>query len=145
MRPARSTPKRCASAREQLLQCQKSGQDMSVLGLAMDGCIALDAAVSGDAQVLSALAHFADCAACQRWRGKHLQPALFAARKRAKLFCCVDMMQATDSNMVSMERLGPELLPYWLLKPQKSVICFCPWCGRKLPSRPFEPDELPLL
>ena len=136
---------RCQPARELLLACQQAGQSIGTLGLAMDGCIALDEAVSDDPRLLSALAHVAGCQSCQRWRAKKLQPALFAARKRVTLFCCVDMMQAVDAGMVALEQLGPELLPYWLLRPQSSVVRFCPWCGGRLPHRPFESDTAPSL
>ena len=136
-------PMRCQPARTLLLACQQAGQSMGTLGLAMDGCIALDEGVSDDPQLLAALAHVAACQSCQRWRAKKLQPELFAARKRVKLFCCVDMMQAVDASMVVTEQLGPELLPYWLLRPQGSVIRFCPWCGGRLPHKPFEDDAAP--
>lgn len=131
-------PNRCETARQLLLDCKQSDQSMGVFSLAMDDCIELDDAVSSNPQVLQALTHVAHCEACQHWRAKAFDPELFAARARARKYCCVEMMNAVDAEVITWERLGPEQLPYWLLAPQDRTIHFCPWCGGRLPDLPFE-------
>ncbi len=126
----------CAAARALLLG-EREREGTGVFVLAFEDCIEIDAAAFPDPQVRAAVLHVHGCPACRAWRCEVFAPVDRARLARAGQYCCHALFRAADDAdpplRIDVERLGPEMLVYWMAGPAQAVIDFCPWCGSRLP------------
>ena len=88
------------------------------------------------------LAHLLKCPKCRDWFYEAVPSEILKRQKRLTQYCCAGMFCAVEENK---ERNQPEVEftlfrgedPCWLIDGKQSCISFCPWCGEKLPEKPF--------
>jgi hypothetical protein len=63
-------------------------------------------------------------------------------QRRLTEYCCAGMFVAVEqvdgpiTNRITFEMFRGED-PCWMIDDIHSFISYCPWCGKKLPKRPF--------
>jgi len=133
-------PQTCKDSQQIVSRYREQDHDDSVLGMALDGMIEIESATFGDAAVDVAVAHVAECSLCQTWLDE-LYPIRVELREKLAKYCCASMLDAA-SNPESEARFTFALFrgedPCWCINDNLVFAKFCPWCGCKLPQRPFE-------
>ena len=95
------------------------------------------------------VAHIQQCDQCRKWLKKLIPQPIFKRHYRMSRYCCPLMYAAIEEPKESRIRIkvlwwrGEAV---WLVDQGKKTtlsnsFCFCPWCGGKLPERPFIDDQ----
>ncbi|ALN58193.1 hypothetical protein GLE_2845 [Lysobacter enzymogenes] len=136
-------PPACLSAQRCIDEFVRVGGDADLIAATLDGLLELDETQLGPAEAAAELAarHIADCPHCRPWRDAR-DPARAAWRARTARYCCAAMFEA-----VNEPRARPTFSfalfrnedPCWRIDGQWSFARYCPWCGKPLPERAFEP------
>jgi hypothetical protein len=96
--------------------------------------------------IVASLTHIRGCPECQIWLKNQVPVAIFERHERASHYCCFTMFVAVEEkggNRVTFELYRNED-PCWKIDGKRSFISFCPWCGSRLPDKPFTSiDESP--
>jgi len=133
-------PENCHDHQKTVSRFRAQDHDDSILAMALEGMIDIESAAFGDAAVDVAVAHVAECNACQSWLDE-LYPVRVQAREKLAKYCCAWMMDAV-SNPEAEVRFAFTLFrgedPCWCINDNYVFANFCPWCGGKLPQRPIE-------
>jgi len=91
-----------------------------------------------------AIDHIRHCPKCKEWINRVIPKDIFQRQKRMLRYCCAGMFCATeeykerDKTRITFELFRGED-PCWMIDGKRSFISFCPWCGKKLPDKPFIP------
>lgn len=135
----------CFTTRHTLSALRDQIDERPELEMALECMIEVEEEHFPDPPTFAALSHLAQCTACQAWRTAWMDaqfPERVVWRKRIARYCCSSMFAAVTKPDRTV-RIEFELFrgedPTWYLN---DAICvrFCPWCGQRLPDRPFEPD-----
>ena len=89
-----------------------------------------------------AVDHIRKCPKCRAWVHHVVPKDIFIRQSRMVKYCCSGMFVACeeykerDKNRITFDLYRGED-PCWMIDGKRSFISFCPWCGKKLPERPF--------
>ncbi len=131
----------CRAQREWLVSRYKL-EAMIVLRFFSDDFPAAERDVSTDTK---AIEHVRKCPKCRDWIHQIVPPDVFRRQSRLSRYCCSGMFVAFEEadernkNRVTFELYRGED-PCWMIDGIRSFISFCPWCGKKLPEKPFIPE-----
>ncbi|WP_439887827.1 hypothetical protein ACSX1C_00825 [Pseudomonas sp. MBLB4123] len=93
--------------------------------------------------------HLIACKSCLNWLGQQVEERFFLRAKRAAEYCCLSMYMAAEETApgkevitgVVMEKVRFSLWrgedPVWSIGTKGCHILHCPWCGKRLPNKPF--------
>lgn len=89
-----------------------------------------------------AVKHLRECPKCRPWASTIVSPEMYRRQAALAKYCCAGMYCAVEE---SEQRGGPRLSftmfrdedPCWQINGDNSFISYCPWCGTRLPDRPF--------
>ncbi|MCP3927953.1 MAG: hypothetical protein GY705_02495 [Bacteroidetes bacterium] len=91
---------------------------------------------------IDGLKHLLNCPKCKIWFHDIIPPAILKRQKRITEYCCVGLFCAMeeykDRSVPKMEFTmfrGED--PCWVIESKYSFISYCPWCGKKLPDKPY--------
>ena len=132
----------CRAQREWLVSRYKSETGLALKFFSDDLPVA-----EGDAGTdRRAIEHVRKCPKCRAWLHRVVPADVLRRQSRLSRYCCAGMFVAfEESNARNGNRITFELFrgedPCWMVDGILSFISFCPWCGRKLPGRPFIPDS----
>jgi hypothetical protein len=86
------------------------------------------------------------CPKCRNWLHSIVSEDVLRRQSRLSRYCCAGMFvaceepDARNKNRVTFELFRGED-PCWMIDGVRSFISFCPWCGKKLPHKPFIPES----
>jgi hypothetical protein len=87
-----------------------------------------------------AMRHLRSCPKCRNWLHFVVPEDVLQRQYRLTRYCCAGMFVALEEsdapNRVSFELFRGED-PCWMIDGYRSFASFCPWCGSKLPNKPF--------
>ena len=85
--------------------------------------------------------HLHECPKCRAWVHRIVPADAMRRQKRLSRYCCASMFCACEEAKAGNTNISYELFrgedPCWKIDGNYSFISYCPWCGRKLPERPF--------
>jgi hypothetical protein len=89
-----------------------------------------------------AKSHITTCPKCRVWIHFAIPDNVMRRQQRLTRYCCAGMFVATEEYKESGTiRISFELFrgedPCWLIDENRAFISYCPWCGKKLPAKPF--------
>ena len=92
-----------------------------------------------------AIKHLRECPRCRPWTGTIVPEHMYRRQAALARYCCAGMYCAVEEHA---ERGGPRFSftmfrdedPCWQIDGHDAFASYCPWCGRKLPDRPFRDD-----
>ena len=89
-----------------------------------------------------AVDHVRKCPKCRLWIHHIVPPDVLRRQHRLTRYCCAGMFVACEeSSERSKNRVDFEMFrgedPCWRIDGIRSFISYCPWCGRRLPDKPF--------
>lgn len=96
---------------------------------------------SDDAHSSQAIKHVRECEKCREWIHRVIPKDVLRRQSRLVRYCCAGMF-------VAVEETGPHGKrkidfgisrgePYWTIGGPHGHISYCPWCGKKLPDKPY--------
>lgn len=84
--------------------------------------------------------HIKTCPKCRMWIHFAIPEAVMQRQYRLSRYCCAGMFVAVEEPS-GKDKIDFELFrgedPCWRINGKRSFISFCPWCGKKLPDKPF--------
>jgi len=84
--------------------------------------------------------HIRTCPKCRSWIHYAIPAPVMRRQQRLSQYCCAGMFVAVEEP-ANKVRIDFELFrgedPCWKIDGHRSFMSFCPWCGRKLPPKPF--------
>ena len=90
--------------------------------------------------------HVRKCPKCRAWIHSVVPADVLRRQSRLARYCCAGMFVAveeadeTRTNRVTFEMFRGED-PCWMFDGKRTFASYCPWCGKKLPHKPFIADE----
>jgi len=89
-----------------------------------------------------AIKHVRKCQKCRDWLDRIVPADVLARQSRISRYCCICMFAAFEETAArSKYRITFSLFrgeePCWMIGGVRGIIFFCPWCGKKLPAKPF--------
>lgn len=89
-----------------------------------------------------AIEHIRRCPQCREWIHRLVPEDVLRRQSRLARYCCAGMFVAVEeSDLRGGNRITFELFrgedPCWMIDGHRSFISYCPWCGKKLPDKPF--------
>jgi len=101
----------------------------------------------GDRQTdQKAIEHIRQCPKCRAWFHSIVPADVLRRQSRLARYCCAGMFVAVEEadggqeNRVTFEMFRGED-PCWMFAGKHTFASYCPWCGRKLPDKPFLADD----
>jgi hypothetical protein len=93
-----------------------------------------------------AIEHVRRCPKCRVWLHAMVPPAVMRRQSRLVRYCCAGMFVAVEeSNERHKNRVTFEMFrgedPCWMFDGKHTFASYCPWCGKKLPDKPFIADD----
>jgi len=90
--------------------------------------------------------HVRECPRCRAWVSTIVPEAHYRRQARLARYCCAGMFCAVEEHeMRQTPRFSFSMFrgedPCWQIDGVNAFAVYCPWCGTKLPDRPFIPDE----
>lgn len=128
----------CRGNREWLIEYYKV-PEMIALRYFTDNTPVDEAKVTEEAK---AIKHLRECPKCKPWVSTIVSPDMFRRQARQSKYCCSGMFCAVEEPE---ERGSPHITftmfrgddPCWQVDGKNAFLRFCPWCGKKLPDKPF--------
>lgn len=92
-----------------------------------------------------AVEHVRKCPRCREWIHKIIPPHILRRQSRLVRYCCAGMFVAVEeADGKSKLKITFEMFrgedPCWLIDGKRTFASYCPWCGKKLPDKPFIND-----
>jgi len=132
----------CQAQREWLVSRYKSEAMLALKFFSND-----EPVPEGDRQTdQKAIDHVRKCPKCRAWLHSVVPPDVFRRQSRLTRYCCAGMFVAVEEademtkNRVTFEMFRGED-PCWMIDGKRTFASYCPWCGKKLPDKPFIADE----
>jgi hypothetical protein len=94
----------------------------------------------------ASLTHIHRCPRCRAWFHAVVPEPILRRQHRQSQYCCAGMFVAVEEwrERPNSIRFSFELYrgedPCWKIGEKLSFASYCPWCGRKLPGKPFLSD-----
>ncbi len=95
----------------------------------------------------NAARHIRKCPKCREWIHSIVPDDVLHRQRRLTQYCCPGMFVAVEESDGRLKnRIAFELFrgedPCWMIDGKHSFASYCPWCGIKLPDKPFiEPAD----
>lgn len=95
-----------------------------------------------------AIKHIRQCPKCREWFHRVTPEATLRRQSRLARYCCAGMFVAVEEfegdnrNRIEFELFRGED-PCWKVDGIRTFASYCPWCGKKLPDKPFIEEETP--
>ncbi len=89
-----------------------------------------------------ASSHIRSCPKCREWIHHIVPKDVFRRQSRMIKYCCAGMFVAFEEykergkNRVTFDLYRGED-PCWMIDGKFTFMSYCPWCGKKLPDKPF--------
>ena len=86
--------------------------------------------------------HVRECPRCRTWVSTIVSPEQYRRQARLARYCCAGMFCAVEEHpshqtaRFSFTMFRDED-PCWQIDGKNAFAVYCPWCGAKLPDRPF--------
>lgn len=84
--------------------------------------------------------HIRSCPKCVEWIHFAIPEHVLERQRRLAKYCCAGMFVAIEEpdnrNKIEFSLFRGED-PCWKIDGKLSFISYCPWCGKKLPNKPF--------
>ncbi len=98
--------------------------------------------VSGEKTEDDSLDHLLKCPKCREWFHEIVPAKILKRQKRITQYCCASMYCAVEEHSNKKDLKIKFTMfrgedPCWLIDGKNTFIIFCPWCGKKLPEKPF--------
>lgn len=93
-----------------------------------------------------AIEHVRKCPKCRAWIHAVVPADVLRRQSRLTRYCCAGMFVAVEEaeerneNRVTFEMFRGED-PCWMIDGKRTFASYCPWCGKKLPGKPFIADD----
>jgi hypothetical protein len=93
-----------------------------------------------------AIDHIRKCPKCRKWFHSIIPEDILRRQKRLTRYCCAGMFVAFEeadgktNNQITFEMFRGED-PCWKIDGIRTFASYCPWCGKKLPDKPFIEGE----
>jgi hypothetical protein len=132
-------PAACARVREYLLEgCYSDPHILALWRLSKDHTIKGSSSEESEA----AWKHIQSCSKCDAWLHEIVPGEILNRQSRLVRYCCSAMFVAVEeSDKYQRNRFTYSLFRgedvCWRIDGKQSFAMFCPWCGHKLPDRPF--------
>ncbi len=132
----------CRTQRERLVSRYKH-EAMIALKFFSSGLPVAEHETNSDTK---AIKHVRNCPKCRDWFHSAIPDDLLRRQSRLSRYCCAGMFVAFEEtgarnkNRITFEMYRGED-PCWMIGGVRSFISFCPWCGKKLPDKPFIPES----
>jgi len=89
-----------------------------------------------------AKSHIRTCPMCRAWIHSAIPDNVMRRQQRLSRYCCAGMFVSTEEyERYGRVRIFFELFrgedPCWFIDGIRTIISYCPWCGKKLPAKPF--------
>ena len=89
-----------------------------------------------------AVKHLQECPRCRAWANSIVPKSTFERQSRLVRYCCSGMFCAVEEPG---QRGSPHITfsmfrgedPCWQVDGKNAFLRYCPWCGKKLPDKPF--------
>ena len=92
-----------------------------------------------------AIDHVRKCPKCRAWIDAVVPADVLRRQSRLTRYCCAGMFVAVEEADQGSIRVTFEMFrgedPCWMFDGNHTFASYCPWCGKKLPSKPFIVDE----
>lgn len=93
-----------------------------------------------------AVEHLRNCPKCRSWLHSVVPAGVLRRQSRQSQYCCAGMFCAVEE---AEQRNEPKFEftmfrgedPCWMIDGKNAFARFCPWCGQRLPEKPFIGDE----
>ena len=96
--------------------------------------------------------HFRECGKCHAWMYAAIPEKWITRQGRLARYCCPQMFVAVEEpksrghSIQWHQAVHPDNGPFWSIDGKTTYLAHCPWCGAKMPSKPFvEPLESKLV
>lgn len=131
----------CRAQREWLVSRYKDETSIALMFFSDDLPVA-----RGTATDTKAIEHVHKCPKCRAWFHRIVPADVLRRQSRLSRYCCAGMFVAVEeSDAPSKNTITFELFrgedPCWMMDGIHSFLSFCPWCGKKLPDKPFIPES----
>jgi hypothetical protein len=87
------------------------------------------------------IGHVRKCPKCREWIHHVIPTSVMQRQHRLTRYCCAGMFVAVEESKKKENRIDFEMFrgedPCWRIDGVRSFISYCPWCGKKLPDKPF--------
>jgi hypothetical protein len=94
--------------------------------------------------LLSSLEHIRHCPECTEWVRAQTSSEVFDRFEHASKYCCIFMFCAVEEPERSQIQLRFTLYrgedPMWFVNGTSAFFSYCPWCGARMPDKPFRDD-----
>ena len=132
----------CQAQREWLVSRYKSEAMLALKFFSND-----EPVPEGDRQTdQKAIDHVRKCPKCRAWIHSVVPADVLRRQSRLTRYCCAGMFVAVEEadernkNRVTFEMFRGED-PCWMIDNKRTFASYCPWCGKKLPEKPFITDD----
>ncbi len=130
----------CRMYREWLVSRYRLEPDLALKYLSDEGPLKADKSE----EEMKALQHIRHCPKCKGWINSVIPKEVLERQRRMLRYCCAGMFCAVEENgKRGDDRIEFALFrgedPCWMMNGKWSFISYCPWCGKKLPDKPFIP------
>ncbi len=99
---------------------------------------------TGDSEPNKTVSHLHTCSMCEYWLDHEFPQEYVSRPYRLAHYCCAGMFVAVEEYEIEGDSQAKYYMhrgedASWLLGGRD--ISYCPWCGEKLPNRPFRKLE----
>lgn len=100
--------------------------------------------IKGDEQ--KAVKHIRECPKCREWFHSIVPTNVLQRQQRLSKYCCPGMFTAVEEPTTrTTPRFSFTMFrgedPCWMIDGMNAFACYCPWCGKKLPDKPFISED----
>jgi len=86
--------------------------------------------------------HLLKCKSCKRWLETMSPQETLLRQKRLSKYCCSGLYCAVEEPATNNGEPVAFILfrgedPMWVFGQKSTPISYCPWCGHRLPNRPY--------
>ena len=88
-----------------------------------------------------AIAHIRKCPKCREWIHHVIPKTILKRQHRLSQYCCAGMFVAVEEPKNKKSKISFYMFrgedPCWHIEGVMNFISYCPWCGKKMPEKPF--------
>jgi hypothetical protein len=90
---------------------------------------------------LKSIDHVRKCPKCREWIHHVIPKDIMRRQHRLCKYCCAGMFVAVEEPKSKKSKITFYMFrgedPCWQIKGVVTFISYCPWCGKKMPEKPF--------
>ena len=90
--------------------------------------------------------HIRQCPKCREWFHSIVPTNVLQRQHRLSKYCCAGMFTAVEESTIrATPRFSFTMFrgedPCWMIDGINAFASYCPWCGKRLPDKPFISEE----